>query len=320
MATLNFNAAEVKPDAGIGDPLPIGWYNAAITESEIKPTKSGTGTLLRLVLTVLDGYYTGRKIYDQLNIANQSEQAQNIGRARLSAIGHSVGVLQINDSSQLHNLPLKIKVKISKTEEGNLGNDVQAYKPSSEQVETVQAQVASNSASSGGFTAPPAVNVNFNQAPAFAPPPAPGGWGAPPAPAPGNWSQQAPAPVFIAPPIVAPIAVKSPEQLAWEAQQAAQVQQKSPEQIAWEQSQLLAQQVVQTPAPSIAPPAILGTGSPQPWTPPVPVVETKSPEQLAWEAQQAQQAAPTPIVAPVAPVAPGPAFDPANPPAWMRAS
>jgi len=45
MSTLNFNANEVEPSAGF-DVIPAGKYNAVISDSEMKDTRSGTGRYL----------------------------------------------------------------------------------------------------------------------------------------------------------------------------------------------------------------------------------------------------------------------------------
>ena len=113
MAQLNFGASQVAPDTGTPDAVPAGLYSVLIDESEVKPTKDGNGAYLQLRLNIIDGEYAGRKIFDRLNIQNQNQVAQDIAYKRLSAIAHSVGVLHVQDSQQLHNIPLKVKVAVS---------------------------------------------------------------------------------------------------------------------------------------------------------------------------------------------------------------
>ena len=69
MSLLQFNAAEIEPQQSF-EPLPAGVYIAEITDSEIVATKAGTGQMLKLTWKVLDGQYSGRLIFDRLNIAN----------------------------------------------------------------------------------------------------------------------------------------------------------------------------------------------------------------------------------------------------------
>jgi len=128
MANLgNFNANEVEPSASF-DPLPAGKYLAAVTASEMKPTKSGNGSYLEMELTILEGEYKDRKVWDRLNLNNPNATAVKIARSELSAICHAVGVLSPKDSVELHNLPLVITVKLKKREDtGEMTNEVKGY-------------------------------------------------------------------------------------------------------------------------------------------------------------------------------------------------
>ena len=128
MANLNgFNANEVDPAVGF-DPIPAGKYLAIITESEMKPTKAGTGQYLQLTFQVLDGPYKGRFVWARLNLDNPSEMAVKIARAELSSICRAVGVMAPKDSIELHNLPLTIKVGCTKrSDTGEITNEIKGY-------------------------------------------------------------------------------------------------------------------------------------------------------------------------------------------------
>ena len=128
MADLNgFDARTVEPTADF-DPLPAGKYVAAITESEMKPTKSGNGHYLQLTFTILEGEYRNRVLWARLNLDNPNQTAVKIARSELSAICRAVGVMQPKDSVELHNLPLVITVKLKKREDtGELTNEIKGY-------------------------------------------------------------------------------------------------------------------------------------------------------------------------------------------------
>lgn len=152
MVQLNFDATQVEPDAGF-EVYPAGWYNAAIDESEMKPTKDGAGQYLQLRLNILDGQYAGRKLFARLNLRNSNQQTVEIAMKQLSAIGHAVGVLHIQDSGQLHGLPMKVKVKVrAASGDYEASNDITAYKNINEQVD--MAGGPSGPAVGGGFAAP----------------------------------------------------------------------------------------------------------------------------------------------------------------------
>ena len=63
-----------------------------------------------------------------LNLENPSQTAVKIARAELSAICRAVGVMTPSDSTDLHNLPLVIKVKCKKRKDtGDLTNEVKGF-------------------------------------------------------------------------------------------------------------------------------------------------------------------------------------------------
>jgi hypothetical protein len=130
MANLNnFNASEVEPNTPF-DPLPAGKYLVAITASEMKPTKTGDGSYLQLELTVLDGEFRGRKVWDRLCINHPNATTVKIARGNLSALCRAVGVMQPRDSVELHNIPLLVTVKCKKRQDtGDLSNEVKGYEP-----------------------------------------------------------------------------------------------------------------------------------------------------------------------------------------------
>lgn len=232
MAQLNFDATQVAPDLGF-ETVPAGWYNAMIDESEMKPTKDGSGAYLQTRFNIIDGQYANRKIYMRLNLRNTNPVAQEIAYKQLSAIAHAVGVLHVQDSSQLHGLPMKIKVKLRKDTSGQYedSNEISSIKNINEQVD-MGSQAA---APAGGFSGAPAGGM-------------PPGFGAPQ----GGFAPQA-----------AP--QQAPAQQPWQqpAQQPAPQPQQAPAQAApaqqpWQQpaaAQPWQQAPVQQPAPQQAAPA-----------------------------------------------------------------
>ena len=114
MAFLNgFNAASVAPATAF-EAIPSGTYAAIITESAMKPTKRGDGEYLQLTLQIIDGEHSGRKLFDRLNLNNPNATAVDIAQRTLSAICHAVGVMQPQDSAELHDIPMQVKVGVEK--------------------------------------------------------------------------------------------------------------------------------------------------------------------------------------------------------------
>jgi hypothetical protein len=133
MANLQgFNAHEVEPTTEF-DPVPAGKYLAVITDSEMKPTKSGNGNYLQLTFEILEGPYKGRHLWARLNLDNPNETAVKIARAELSAVCRAVGVMSPKDSVELHNLPLVITVRCKKRQDtGEITNEIKGYEKKGE--------------------------------------------------------------------------------------------------------------------------------------------------------------------------------------------
>jgi len=137
MAQLNlatgqtFDATHVDPTPRF-DPIPAGDYRVIITASEMKFTKDGSGQYLELTLEVQGGEFSGRKLFDRLNLNNSNRQAVEIAQRQLSQICHAVGVLQVADSEQLHYKPLVAMVTVRPPrEQYAASNEVKGYKAAS---------------------------------------------------------------------------------------------------------------------------------------------------------------------------------------------
>jgi hypothetical protein len=115
MAQLNFNAAEI--DTTSRDTIPSGTYEAVITDSEMKATKNGLGMGINLTFEIIsDGPAKGRKVFVWINYEHPKVEAQRIGREELASLCKAVGVSNLTDTNQLHNLPLLITVGLDKND------------------------------------------------------------------------------------------------------------------------------------------------------------------------------------------------------------
>jgi hypothetical protein len=255
MAQLNFDASQVAPSEAL-EAIPAGWYNAQMTASEMKPTSDGTGAYLQAEFTVLSGDYAGRKLFDRINLQNKNPVAVEIGYKTLSAICHAIGVIQVQDSQQLHGRPLQLKVSLRAAGPGADGkhyeasNEVKGYKG------VDGAGVPTAGASAGGAPSWAPQAPAQQAAPQYAPPPAaaPQQWAPPAQPAaaaPQQWQQPAPQ---------APQA-PAPQQWAPPAQQAAPAPQQATPTPPW-QGQPAAQ------APAVGQPVAQGDAPVPPWAQP----------------------------------------------------
>lgn len=127
MANLSFDATNVAPSDDFS-PIPAGDYLAVITESEVKPTKAGTGSYLALTFEITEGPSKSRKQWANLNLQNPNPKAVEIAQRELSAICHAAGKLQVFDSQELHYKPMIIRVDIEQSEGYSPRNVIKAYK------------------------------------------------------------------------------------------------------------------------------------------------------------------------------------------------
>lgn len=129
MAQLNFNANDHEPRDSF-DLLPNGWQPAEATASEMKDTKAGDGAYLQIEWTITAGEFQGRKLWSRLNLKNRNSTAVEIAQRDLSAICRATGIMEVNDSSQLHGKPIQVKVKTRPAKgEFDASNEIAGYKP-----------------------------------------------------------------------------------------------------------------------------------------------------------------------------------------------
>lgn len=127
MAQISFNANDVPEDEGF-EVIPAGDYTGQIIKSEMKDTKAGTGMYLELRIQVLDEEYSGRLIFERLNLVNPNDTAVKIAQRTLADICEACGVLEVEDSEELHEIEMGIKVGV-KPASGDWGasNEVKKY-------------------------------------------------------------------------------------------------------------------------------------------------------------------------------------------------
>jgi len=122
-----FNALEIEPATSY-EPIPADWYKAVITETEEKPTKAQTGSYLQLTIEVIEGQHQGRRVFERLNLKNPNSVAVEIAQRSLSSICRSIGVNNPQNSEELMDKPLMIKVAV-KPAQGEYGasNEIKGY-------------------------------------------------------------------------------------------------------------------------------------------------------------------------------------------------
>jgi hypothetical protein len=118
VAELNFDTSQVAPGKGSFPSLPAGWYRVEVIDSGRKAASTGSGDFLKLEMVIIEGDLKGRKIFDNLNLWNRSQQACEIAIGDLRSYGEATCVSNpgaIRDSVELHDTPFWLQMKRSKT-------------------------------------------------------------------------------------------------------------------------------------------------------------------------------------------------------------
>jgi hypothetical protein len=138
MARFNFNPSEYEDDQGGGnyEPIPEGEYEMMCEEAEEKQTSSG-GLMIKAKFRVLGPTNANRVVYNNFNIINNSEKAQEIGRRQLSTWARAVGRPNAADTDELLNMPFIGIVGIEPARgEYKAQNRINGYKSKSGNVST----------------------------------------------------------------------------------------------------------------------------------------------------------------------------------------
>jgi hypothetical protein len=122
MASLNFKASSVQFEQRdnapkVYGPLPAGEYEMMITRSTTKATKSGNGSYLELEMQVISGEYSGRRHWERLNLDNPNHQAVKIAQESLAKLCMALGLDEVEDSEELHDMPFLAEVGIDKKDD-----------------------------------------------------------------------------------------------------------------------------------------------------------------------------------------------------------
>lgn len=124
---FQFDATEIPAAERSFELLPAGWYSATVTGAEVRATKNGTGSYLRVEFTVADP--AGRKVWSNYNVRNANSAAETIGRQQLAELLRAIGKPRLGDTDELLGSAVSIKVKIREASGGyDASNEVTGSK------------------------------------------------------------------------------------------------------------------------------------------------------------------------------------------------
>lgn len=108
--------------------IPAGWYKAQIVSSNLKTTRAGDGRVLTLTFYLLGEGAPKQQLLASFNVENPSEAAVDHAMQKLSMLSESVGKPMWENSRELYNIPLGVRVSIAPASNGyRARNTVAAY-------------------------------------------------------------------------------------------------------------------------------------------------------------------------------------------------
>ncbi|CAB4172657.1 Protein of unknown function DUF669 [uncultured Caudovirales phage] len=135
-------------------PLPEGEYLVEIKTAEIKATKSGTGKYINVRMDVIEGKYAKRVLFSIINIKNDSDVAEKIGRSQLGEIMRSNNIGTLQDTDQLIGATMMVRVVIGEYK-GEAKNEIKGYRSAGGVIQKVAASSEPTSAPVAAGKAPP---------------------------------------------------------------------------------------------------------------------------------------------------------------------
>jgi hypothetical protein len=157
MAQLGFTIApeDAKEPSfeGVSTPVPAGWYDAVIKKADILETKAG-GHRINVRYDITGPTHAGRVIFGSININHPSNpKVSEIGKEQLATIAAALKK-RISDTDDLINGALRIKVKVSKSEQYGEQNDIAGWGISSSAIPASQSGLVGSTAPKSGTNPP----------------------------------------------------------------------------------------------------------------------------------------------------------------------
>lgn len=118
---------DAEPSTGF-DLLPDDTYTLEIVESSYDANQDGDGMSLSLKAQVIGGDYDQRSYYIWMDLEHDDEKRQERGQRDFAALRRAVGVLNPQDTEELHFKPFQVKIgRYTSKKTGKTNNTVKEY-------------------------------------------------------------------------------------------------------------------------------------------------------------------------------------------------
>lgn len=127
--SFSFNAASVPVTETSFSPIPAANYNVKVTEAIMRPLKSGKGRALALTIEVLDGQFSRRKLWSNLNVEHESVETRGYAQKDLASLMRAINVPNVDEHTlhMLCNKPLRVRVTIKKDDTYGEKNEIKGF-------------------------------------------------------------------------------------------------------------------------------------------------------------------------------------------------
>lgn len=129
MPKANWDQSQVDDARAPLEVMPRGKYPCVISTSEEKGTKNGKGKFWEFEFEVVKGDYKGRKLWARLNVHNESEVAQRIGREQYKSLTKAAGKEGATTTEALHGKYVVCSVSIERGDRGDMNRIDQFISP-----------------------------------------------------------------------------------------------------------------------------------------------------------------------------------------------
>lgn len=129
MANLGNYDATGGQTMGERSALPAGEYVAAMVKSDQSDPNAKGNSYINCEFEVTDGEHKGRRFWSRLNLWNDNAQAVEIAQRELNSICHAVGRLRVNDTEELHGIPMRVKLGVKNDPQYGEQNTIKGYSP-----------------------------------------------------------------------------------------------------------------------------------------------------------------------------------------------
>ncbi|MCX7934929.1 MAG: DUF669 domain-containing protein, partial [Planctomycetota bacterium] len=107
---LDFTVRYPNTNSGSG-PIENGKYLARIISTERQEIRGGAGDCLLAVFEIAGGKYRGRRVFARYGLWHHDANMREIAHNVFSALCRALGLREVTNSQQLHDIPLYITIQ-----------------------------------------------------------------------------------------------------------------------------------------------------------------------------------------------------------------